>query len=84
VLNPPAKRVIGSALAVSNAPRAMPDYLRATSRHLCLLMNFGTPRLEFWCRVMDLRSLTLSAFICALCVHLRYDSFFPARGSSPA
>jgi GxxExxY protein len=30
------------------------NYLRATGRHLCLLMNFGTPRLEVRRIVMDL------------------------------
>ena len=30
------------------------NYLRATGRHLCLLMNFGMPRLEVRRIVMDL------------------------------
>ena len=30
------------------------NYLRATGMHLCLLMNFGTPRLEIRRVVMDL------------------------------
>jgi GxxExxY protein len=30
------------------------NYLRATGRHLCLLMNFGTPRLEVRRIVMNL------------------------------
>jgi GxxExxY protein len=30
------------------------NYLRATGRHLCLLLNFGTPRLEFQRIVLDL------------------------------
>ena len=30
------------------------NYLRATGRHLCLLLNFGTPRLEFQHVVLDL------------------------------
>ena len=30
------------------------NYLRATGRHLCLLMNFGLPRLEFRRIVLDL------------------------------
>jgi GxxExxY protein len=30
------------------------NYLRATGRHLCLLLNFGTPRLEFQRVVLDL------------------------------
>jgi GxxExxY protein len=30
------------------------NYLRATGRHLCLLMNFGTPRLEVKRVVLDL------------------------------
>lgn len=29
------------------------NYLRATGMHLCLLMNFGTPRLEFRRIVLD-------------------------------
>ena len=29
------------------------NYLRATGMHLCLLMNFGTPRLEFRRVVLD-------------------------------
>ena|SRR5215469_11542095 len=30
------------------------NYLRGTGKHLCLLFNFGTPRLEFQRVVMDL------------------------------
>jgi GxxExxY protein len=30
------------------------NYLRATGRHLCLLINFGPPRLEFHRIVLDL------------------------------
>ena len=30
------------------------NYLRATGRHLCLLLNFGTSRLEFQRVVLDL------------------------------
>jgi GxxExxY protein len=30
------------------------NYLRATGRHLCLLVNFGPPRLEFRRVVLDL------------------------------
>jgi GxxExxY protein len=30
------------------------NYLRATGRHLCLLLNFGSPRLEFQRVVLDL------------------------------
>ena len=30
------------------------NYLRATGRHLCLLLNFGTPRLEFQRVVLNL------------------------------
>ncbi|HME26616.1 MAG TPA: GxxExxY protein [Acetobacteraceae bacterium] len=30
------------------------NYLRATGRHLCLLLNFETPRLEFQRVVLDL------------------------------
>ena len=29
------------------------NYLRATGRHLCLLLNFGTPRLDFQRVVLD-------------------------------
>jgi GxxExxY protein len=30
------------------------NYLRATGRHLCLLLNFGSPRLDFQRVVLDL------------------------------
>jgi GxxExxY protein len=41
--------------ALEDAHRAQClNYLRATGRHLCLLMNFGTPRLEIRRIVMNL------------------------------
>jgi GxxExxY protein len=41
--------------ALGDAHRAQClDYLRATGRHLCLLLNFGTPRLEIRRVVLDL------------------------------
>jgi len=42
--------------ALSDVHRAQClNYLRATSLHLCLLINFGTPRLEIRRVVLDLR-----------------------------
>ena len=41
--------------ALDRAHRAQGiNYLRATRRHLCLLLNFGTPRLELQRVVLDL------------------------------
>jgi GxxExxY protein len=41
--------------ALDSAHRAQClNYLRATGRHICLLMNFGTPRLEIRRIVLDL------------------------------
>jgi GxxExxY protein len=41
--------------ALDSAHRAQClNYLRATGRHLCLLMNFGTPRLEIRRIVLNL------------------------------
>ena len=44
------------------------NYLRATGLHLCLLLNFGRPRLDIK-RIVS-KPLILSAFIC---VHLRFQ-----------
>ena len=61
------------------------NYLRATGLQLCLLINFGTPRLEIRRIVLDLRGAhhgsqrhAAFAFICGLCVHLRYIFLKPA------
>jgi GxxExxY protein len=48
-------RSLKTVWALDNAQRAQSiNYLQATGKHLCLLLNFGTPRQEFQRVVQDL------------------------------